>query len=140
MKAKYCLDQWLYFGKRHVIEMQSKVKSYSARMHGHTLPQCLFWCCTCMRCTCFSAAAWLRVITLEAVGAAAKAVRLLLPLGRTSIPTAAPGASAMASLGRLCTACWSATVCWLLMVLLLAELFALLVGSQGKGGLCCLSA
>ena len=107
------------------------------------LPQCLFWCCVCMRCTCFRAAAWLRVINLEAAGAAAEAVRLLLPLGRISIPTAAPVLSAMVSLGRLCTACLSATICWLLKVLLLevgARLFALLVRSWGKGGLCCLSA
>ena len=97
-----------------------------------------------MRCTCFSAAAWLRVNILEVVEAAAEAMRFLLPLGRASFAAATPGMSAMASLGRLSAACLSATMGWLLTLVMLAEigatLLALLAGSQRISSLCCLSA
>ena len=56
------------------------------------MPQHFLWVLSLMRCTCFWAAAWLRVTILEAAGAA---VRLLVPLGWFSLATTAPEMSAI---------------------------------------------
>ena len=70
-----------------------------------------------MRSTCFWAAAWLRVTICEVAGAAAEAVRFLLPLGCVCL--AAP---AMMPEARLSVVdCLPVVICWPVVTLLLAR-------------------
>ena len=73
-----------------------------------------------MRSTCFWAAAWLQVTMREAEGAAAVAVRPLLPLDLAA-PAPDPSGAALAGTGWLTAAFMTAVHCPLLMAVLLPE-------------------